>query len=726
MKIPFRSDPDARLAALLPVMLRKCHGAGDRAADAKAGESWTYGYDIASHLTRVEQYLGGSLNLRLDYSYDVYGNRLTRTQSDGSLAVGGVERYAYDGWKTNLDSQGNSATFVGQENWDVWADLDGSNALTMRRVFGNSVDSLVGRIAPPMGGVGATAVSWYLTDRQGSVIGLLSPSGSLTDAIRYDGFGNITSDSNPSASDRYKYTGRELEAVAGLYNERDRVLSLALGRFLTPDREGFAAGDVDLYRYAGNGYTNGSDPSGNALIVESQTAATAFIERLGEFKYGDLKLIPSDFFKPWGLGDGRVYIQLKKSSLVKAQEILTHHSEREARYNDLAKNTPQKTGALAEGFYWRTPILRALINPGNQIGLANNLASGPTEISNQDRLLIHTLNRSDTTDGSKYEPGDIEHRGQQITEAIKQLEKDSPNLARLRRSIGWSFDFSEQIAQEVINVARIPVDLATGKIHKDLYDAVALWKNLNDGEKQVLAAAALNEMLDTLEKLSQGDAKTVAKTTVFLAALPGVAVKTKEGINLLRKAIQGNPKVILEIAQNEKLFFEMEAALREVRGSTAVEASWSKNMTNEAQTYRSYLSSDLSGLEKKTRLDILRGGKNIGIGELEIGGKTTRVPAFSGQADVPNFAPYVQNENRVLQVGGHGKYLRDVDSEAKILEKMMSMTTTETAGTLRVFSEIPVCPACQETFSNFAKYRPGLRIEVYDGKGGSFIIEPKK
>jgi len=40
--------------------------------------------------------------------------------------------------------------------------------------------------------------------------------------------------------------------------------------FLTKDRMGFAAGDLQLYRYAGNGFTNGSDPSGNWLFVQNE------------------------------------------------------------------------------------------------------------------------------------------------------------------------------------------------------------------------------------------------------------------------------------------------------------------------------------------------------------------------------------------------------------------------------------------------------------------------
>jgi len=79
--------------------------------------------------------------------------------------------------------------------------------------------------------------------------------------VRYDGFGDVLTESNPSSGDRYKYTGREAD-VGGLLFLRDRVLDLGSGRFLTRDRMGFAAGDANLTRYVGNGFTNGTDPSG--------------------------------------------------------------------------------------------------------------------------------------------------------------------------------------------------------------------------------------------------------------------------------------------------------------------------------------------------------------------------------------------------------------------------------------------------------------------------------
>jgi hypothetical protein len=52
-------------------------------------------------------------------------------------------------------------------------------------------------------------ISWYLTDRLGSVRTITDVSGNVLDTINYDGFGNVTSESNTSNGDRYKWTGRE-------------------------------------------------------------------------------------------------------------------------------------------------------------------------------------------------------------------------------------------------------------------------------------------------------------------------------------------------------------------------------------------------------------------------------------------------------------------------------------------------------------------------------------
>ena len=50
----------------------------------------------------------------------------------------------------------------------------------------------------------------------------------------------------------------------GLYFDHARFYDSEIGRFVSQDPKGFAAGDTNLYRYVGNDPTNARDTSGNA------------------------------------------------------------------------------------------------------------------------------------------------------------------------------------------------------------------------------------------------------------------------------------------------------------------------------------------------------------------------------------------------------------------------------------------------------------------------------
>ncbi|MFQ3594036.1 MAG: RHS repeat-associated core domain-containing protein, partial [Gemmataceae bacterium] len=107
---------------------------------------------------------------------------------------------------------------------------------------------------------GTTA--WYLRDNINSVRQVVSPTGTVLDAVTYDSFGNILSETNPANGDRFKYTGREYDAELGIYYYRARYYDPATGRFLGEDPLGFAAGDANFYRYVGNQPTGRIDPMG--------------------------------------------------------------------------------------------------------------------------------------------------------------------------------------------------------------------------------------------------------------------------------------------------------------------------------------------------------------------------------------------------------------------------------------------------------------------------------
>ena len=86
------------------------------------GITWTYTYDNRNQMTSAVEMQGSTTLADVTYKYDVFGNRIEEDAS-GSMLPTQVTRFAYDGQ-------------------NVWADLDGSNNLVMRRLFLNTVDSV--------------------------------------------------------------------------------------------------------------------------------------------------------------------------------------------------------------------------------------------------------------------------------------------------------------------------------------------------------------------------------------------------------------------------------------------------------------------------------------------------------------------------------------------------------------------------------------------------------
>jgi RHS repeat-associated protein len=107
-------------------------------------------------------------------------------------------------------------------------------------------------------------LSYYLLDGQGSVRGLTSTSGTLTDSYNYDAFGQLTSgQTNPASS--YLYTGQQYDTLTQLYDLRARYYNPAQGRFLSQDTWPIdLQNPIELNRYAHarNNPISYNDPSG--------------------------------------------------------------------------------------------------------------------------------------------------------------------------------------------------------------------------------------------------------------------------------------------------------------------------------------------------------------------------------------------------------------------------------------------------------------------------------
>jgi RHS repeat-associated protein len=218
------------------------------------GQRTTFTYDHRNQLTDVERApAAGPIDLAVEFKYDVFGNRIEEI-ADLDGAGGGsavTTRFAYDGLH-------------------VWADLDGSSSLTTRRIFGDQVDQVLARLS-------GSTVSWYLTDRLGSVREVANnTTGAFIDEVSYGGFGNVESETTPANGDRYKFTGREFFAEIGLYDYRARTYDATIGRFQQEDP--IFMMDVNPYRYVRNRPTNYTDPSGQYLVATNQQQADSWAQ----------------------------------------------------------------------------------------------------------------------------------------------------------------------------------------------------------------------------------------------------------------------------------------------------------------------------------------------------------------------------------------------------------------------------------------------------------------
>jgi RHS repeat-associated protein len=120
-------------------------------------------------------------------------------------------------------------------------------------------------------------VSWYITDLLGSVRQIVDTSGNVLDAIVYDPWGNIVSESNPANGDRFKYAGGQYDALQQTYLFTARWENPQEGRWQSLDPIGFLAGDVNLYRYVFNSPATYNDPIGEGITGR----ITSIVAKLG-------------------------------------------------------------------------------------------------------------------------------------------------------------------------------------------------------------------------------------------------------------------------------------------------------------------------------------------------------------------------------------------------------------------------------------------------------------
>lgn len=294
------------------------------------GRSTTYHYDSTGYLAQEVIIDPVSGNQTITYTYDDFGNRLTKTDNTGTTTYlyddndrlvsetspAGLITYTYDnnGNLTVRNDNGQVTTHAydfddrlirvdtaGGDVIEYAYDHDGRRvSRTLNGVVtnyllnilpdneqvldeydagGNVIASYtygLSRISQDRSG----DVSFYHIDGQTSTRVLTDSTGNLTDTYNYDAFGNLLS-STGSTENPFRYVGESFDPQANLIHLRARDLDPRTGRFMQLDP---AAGimvlpiSMNKYAYGNSDPTSYADPSGEiaGLLQGLQLVNTIF------------------------------------------------------------------------------------------------------------------------------------------------------------------------------------------------------------------------------------------------------------------------------------------------------------------------------------------------------------------------------------------------------------------------------------------------------------------
>jgi RHS repeat-associated protein len=215
-----------------------------RITNIATGDYRALTWDYRTRLTTVTQFDSTDIEQwHVEYVYDVVNRLIGRTEyANGSSTPSSSAIFVYDGYQMILK-------------------LDASGNVLGRTLWGAGVDQILA--AEDSSG----NVTWPLTDHLNTVRDIVSYNSTtdtttLENNIVYNSFGEVKSQTHPSVSSDFLFTARYTDATTGLQWNLNRWYVPTIGRWASEDPTGFAAGDPNLARYAGNGPTRAFDSSG--------------------------------------------------------------------------------------------------------------------------------------------------------------------------------------------------------------------------------------------------------------------------------------------------------------------------------------------------------------------------------------------------------------------------------------------------------------------------------
>jgi len=248
----------------------------------------SFAYDSSGNRTQVVDSVQGTstYTANADNQYTGIGSLTLSYDTKGNLVSNNGWTYTYDAENRIIQAQSSSNTvtffydasgrcvkrvdggaasyFVYDTAWSVLADYNSSGTLTNRYVVGARTNEILTKTDS------SNNVLYYHFDGLGSVTKLTSSSGAIVEQYSYDVFGNATIQnasgstiSSSACGNRFLFAGSEYIASMDLYQNRERMYSARMGRFLQPDPEGHSGDAYNLYRYCGNDPINNVDTFGD-------------------------------------------------------------------------------------------------------------------------------------------------------------------------------------------------------------------------------------------------------------------------------------------------------------------------------------------------------------------------------------------------------------------------------------------------------------------------------
>ncbi len=230
---------------------------------------------------RTDALIGQNNGVATSFAYDAYGNMTGKAESASTVTT-----YAYDlgdRLTSITPASGTAATFtfdalgrfktrtIGATT-DTYAYVGASETAYEIASGSTTTDSLVDQTNARDGlKVGAGSAAWFLFDLHGSAVGLENGAKTITDAYRFDGYGETVASypSSGATANSWRYQGRldiSPNAQAPLYDAGARFYTPSLGTFTQLDTVAGQAQDpasLNRYLYAAANPATLIDPTGH-------------------------------------------------------------------------------------------------------------------------------------------------------------------------------------------------------------------------------------------------------------------------------------------------------------------------------------------------------------------------------------------------------------------------------------------------------------------------------